>query len=105
MNLLNENESNIIFESQKICENITNIDLKLDLKLDLNMDLNNIHFGILNIKTNKHDITILKKIQHIVFDVDCSGSMSDICNDNRSKMEHINHTIINMIMFQWLKNY
>jgi len=99
MNLLNENESNIIFESQKICENVTNIDLKLDLKLDLNMDLNNIHFGILNIKTNKHDITNLKKIQHIVFDVDCSGSMSDICNDNRSKMEHINHTIINMIMF------
>ena len=25
--------------------------------------------------------------------------MSDICNDRRSKMDHINHTIINMIMF------
>ena len=95
MNLLNESESNIIFESQKIGENITN----LDLNGDLNMDLNNVYFGILNIKTNKYDISNFKKKQHIVFDVDCSGSMSDICNDNRSKMEHINHTIINMIMF------
>jgi hypothetical protein len=97
MNLLNESESYIIFENQKIRDNVTN--LNLDLNGNLNMDLNNVHFGILNIKTNKHDITILKKIQHIVFDVDCSGSMSDICNDKRSKMEHINHTIINMIMF------
>lgn len=90
MNLLNKSESYIIFENQKIGDNVTN--------LVLNTDLNNLHFGILNIKTNKHDTTF-KKVQHIVFDVDCSGSMSDICNDNRSKMEHINHTIINMIMF------
>ena len=98
MNLLNESESYIIFENQKIRDNVTN--LNLDLNGNLNMDSNNVHFGILNIKTNKHDISILKKkIQHIVFDVDCSGSMSDICNDKRSKMDHINHTIINMIMF------
>lgn len=96
MNLLNESESYIIFENQKIGDNVTN--LNLDLNRNLTMDLNNAHFGILSIKTNKHDITF-KKTQHIVFDVDCSGSMSDICNDTRSKMDHINHTIINMIMF------
>lgn len=55
-------------------------------------------FGILNIKTNNF-IDGEKKKQHVVFSVDCSGSMSDICNDRRSKMDHINHTIINMILF------
>jgi len=65
----------------------------------LNMEINNVFFGILNIKTNNSVNSDRKRKQHIVFDVDCSGSMSDICNDNRSKMDHINHTIINMIMF------
>lgn len=91
MNLLNESESNLTFENQKLGKNVTN--------LDLNIDLNNTHFGILNIKTIKYDISSFNKKQHIVFDVDSSGSMSDICIDNRTKMDHIIHTIINMIMF------
>ena len=88
MDLISKNDSYIIFEKQDICKEIIT-----DLK-----NMENMKFGILNIKTN-NSINGEKKKQHIVFSVDCSGSMSDICNDRRSKMDHINHTIINMIMF------
>lgn len=88
MDLISKNDSYIIFEKQDICEEIIT-----DLK-----NMENMKFGILNLKTNS-SINGEKKQQHIVFSVDCSGSMSDICNDRRSKMDHINHTIINMIMF------
>jgi Mg-chelatase subunit ChlD len=94
MDLISKNDSYIIFENQDICEEIVS-----DLEIMENMEnMENMKFGILNLKTN-NSIEGDKKVQHIVFSVDCSGSMSDICNDRRSKMDHINHTIINMIMF------
>ena len=51
----------------------------------------------MNLKIKKTE-PILRKI-HIVFSVDCSGSMSDTCEDGKIKMDHIIHTLINMIVY------
>ena len=57
----------------------------------------NTKFGILNFKTIMTSLT--EQEQDIIFMIDCSGSMSDTCNDGRSKMQHIIHTLKNMIMY------
>jgi len=61
------------------------------------LDLQNTNFGIINLKINKKDPIAQKR--HFVFSVDCSGSMSDLCKDGRTKMDHSNHTLINMITY------
>ena len=53
-------------------------------------------FGILDIKI-RGEIPITTKHIHIFFTIDTSGSMSCICSDGRRKMEHINHTLENML--------
>lgn len=53
-------------------------------------------FGILDIKI-RSEIPITKKHIHMFFTIDASGSMSDICPDGRTKMEHIHHTLENML--------
>jgi hypothetical protein len=54
-----------------------------------------IHFGIVNIKS------IGKKICNqpiaVLLSADCSGSMSDKSRDGRTKMQHVNHTLANII--------
>jgi len=54
-----------------------------------------IHFGIVNIKS------IEKKICNqpiaVLLSADCSGSMSDKSRDGRTKMQHVNHTLANII--------
>lgn len=54
-------------------------------------------FGILNFKAITCEIS--KKNQEFLFMVDCSASMSDKCSDGRNKMQHILHTLKNMITF------
>lgn len=54
-------------------------------------------FGILNFKAVRCNETTAEL--DFLFVIDCSGSMSDMCSDHRSKMQHIIHTLKNMIVF------
>jgi len=59
--------------------------------------IENSKFGILNFTAVTSSET--DKELDFVFSVDCSGSMCDRCSDGRSKMQHIIHTLKNMIIF------
>jgi len=54
-------------------------------------------FGIL--KLNAVSVPVSQCEQEFIFMVDCSGSMSDMCYDGRNKMQHIVHTLKNMILY------
>lgn len=54
-------------------------------------------FGLLTLKTALSSMTTEEL--EILFEVDNSGSMSDMCSDGRTKMQHILHTLKNMILF------
>jgi len=54
-------------------------------------------YGILKISAEK--VSITRKPIFFRFTTDCSGSMSDKCKDGRTKMDHIQHTMCNMIRF------
>jgi hypothetical protein len=54
-------------------------------------------FGLLSLKAISCPLTEVE--QDFMFQIDCSGSMSDICSDDRSKMQHILHTLKNMILY------
>lgn len=54
------------------------------------------NFGILNIKI-RDGISINSNHIHMFFTIDASGSMSDLCSDDRTKMAHIHHTLENML--------
>jgi len=109
--IINERETTIIFDNKFVSEDPKFIDLFENLKSKL--DFNKCKFGTFNLKINKviddkviddnviddNNVKNKKQKNHYVFTVDCSGSMSDLCNDNRSKMDHIIHTIINMIIY------
>jgi uncharacterized protein YegL len=54
-------------------------------------------FGILNLKAISAPLS--QEELEFIFMIDCSGSMSDQCSDGRTKMQHIIHTLKNMILY------
>jgi len=59
--------------------------------------IDNATFGILTVNAVSCNATVQE--QEFVFVIDRSGSMSDRCSDGRTKMQHINHTLKNMILY------
>jgi Mg-chelatase subunit ChlD len=55
------------------------------------------HFGILDLQTCSSSVTHVE--QEFIFVVDQSGSMSDLCSDGRTKMQHITYTMKNMVIY------
>lgn len=53
------------------------------------------HFGILDIETA--NTPCIREPQIIIFSIDISASMSDLCKDNRTQMQHAIHTAKNVI--------
>jgi uncharacterized protein YegL len=63
----------------------------------------NKHFGVLSLVTEKTEP--IKVPLAIFFNVDCSASMSDTCSDGRTKMQHIIHTLNNILrVFSSMEN-
>lgn len=63
----------------------------------INLPFLNGKLGILNFTAvNTSETT---KNLDFIFTVDCSASMSNNCSDNKTKMQHIIHTLKNMIQF------
>jgi len=87
---------------------VTNNSINTDTFLKMNVSFDtmcikhtflekDVHFGIVDLYAPKTFAN--KQNLHFVFTVDCSGSMSDRCRDNRSKMQHILHTLKNILYF------
>lgn len=61
---------------------------------DLNIGFTE-NFGKLEITVD--DCAMQVNTWDVKFDIDCSGSMEDICKDSKTKMQHIQHTMINIL--------
>ena len=75
----------VSFENSKIGSKIANLPIQDST------------FGILNMKANS--VAVTTKPQDLIFSIDNSGSMSDLCSDGRTKMRHILHTLTNMVHY------
>jgi len=69
---------------------------KIDDKIG-NLPIQDSSFGILKMKAMSNHVTT--KYQDFVFNIDNSGSMSDLCSDGHTKMQHIIHTVKNMVYY------
>ena len=56
-------------------------------------------FGILNLKAVSVPPNYFTEEFDFIFMVDCSGSMTDKCSDGENKIQHIIHTIKNIILY------
>jgi hypothetical protein len=84
---------NTLFTKQAI--NFDPVDLNTQLvPVPLTGD---IKFGILNLKALSSPLT--EETLEFIFQLDQSGSMSDICSDGRTKMQHIIHTMSNIVTY------
>jgi len=81
-----------ILSQNTICFETRNINVE-----QIPVPIQDAKFGILNFVAVTAQET--KDEIDFVFSVDCSGSMSDQCADGRSKIQHIIHTLKNMIIF------
>jgi hypothetical protein len=63
----------------------------------INVPISDAKFGILSLNTISCSIS--EQEQEFIFTIDQSGSMSDACSDGRTKMQHIIHTLKNMIVY------
>jgi hypothetical protein len=81
-----------ILAQNTICFDTRTIDSEL-----IPLPIDNAKFGILNFTAVTTEETS-EELDFLLV-VDCSGSMSDACADGRSKMQHIIHTLKNMILF------
>lgn len=81
-----------ILSQNTICFETRNINIE-----HIHVPIEDAKFGILNFKA----VTTRETSDELdfLFTIDCSGSMSDLCSDNRTKMQHIIHTLKNMIIF------
>ena len=53
------------------------------------------HFGKLEISLEDCEMPV--NTWDVKFSIDCSGSMSDVCKDSKTKMQHIQHTMANIL--------
>ena len=63
----------------------------------INIPISDAKFGILNLTALS--LPMSQEVHEFIFMVDRSGSMSDICSDGRDKMQHILHTLKNMLIY------
>ena len=81
-----------ILSQNTICFDTREINLE-----QIPVPIENAKFGILNFIAVTSGETS-EELDFLLV-VDCSGSMSDACSDGRNKMQHIIHTLKNMIIF------
>jgi len=86
-----QNESMVQFDKDIVSDKFTNVNVNTDTSPQKN------YFGVINLKIKKTNPITQKR--HFVFSIDCSGSMNDLCNDGKTKNDHSNHTLINMITY------
>jgi hypothetical protein len=85
-------DNNDLFVEKTISFESHNINLE-----QVPLSINDAKFGILNLKAISAPFT--QEVIDIIFMIDRSGSMTDKCSDGRSKMQHILHTLKNMVNY------
>ena len=78
-----------------LCKNFETKCIDADSLIKVPIDGAN--FGTLNFNVTSCGVS--EQEQEFIFTIDQSGSMTDKCSDGRTKMQHIIHTLKNMILY------